>query len=443
MGGARPRPRAPGRRAEGDAARGALPAVIEREARVLALLPHGGHARWKRAAGTSRVGCGLPVPKGRRRSSCSASGRPSTPPGTTASTRSTGTRSARCERLAGVRGERRRKGSISAARSRGRRPCGGRRSGAGAGAGEERRVEVEGRDAAARAAARAVAVEGDQKGRRQRSTRREATIPTTPGCQPSPARTIARLAGLLRAGRLGPTRMRSRALALGVEPVEPRASSRGRAAVLGQQQLERRIAPPHPTGRVDPRPSRKPSAPGRAPPLDGRDRHQRAQPRLLRCARGASGHRARCAGSRRAAARGRHRGERHEVEVVRARGRARRRVERLARASARRRLRRAPGRRSRRAPDARPRSRGAVAGQVVVGDHDVEAGGPRRGDRLDRGDAAVDRDQQAPPRSASRSTGAVEGRSRREAAGQLPDGSAPSARSVRTRIAVEQRPSTS
>ncbi len=36
----------------------------QREAGVLALLPHAGHG-WKRAAGTSRVGCGFPIPNGR------------------------------------------------------------------------------------------------------------------------------------------------------------------------------------------------------------------------------------------------------------------------------------------------------------------------------------------------------------------------------------------
>ena len=52
-------------------------------------------------------------------------------------------------------------------------------------------MQVVGGDAAARAAAGAVASAITTQGRRQRSTSREATIPTTPGCQPSPATTIA------------------------------------------------------------------------------------------------------------------------------------------------------------------------------------------------------------------------------------------------------------
>ena len=59
------------------------------------------------------------------------------------------------------------------------------------GAGAEPRVEVVRRDAPAgpRPAPSSSAI--TTHGRRQRSTSRDATIPTTPGCQPSPATTIA------------------------------------------------------------------------------------------------------------------------------------------------------------------------------------------------------------------------------------------------------------
>ena len=84
-----------------------------------------------------------------------------------------------------------------------------------------------------------------------------------------------------------------------------------------------------------------------------------------------------------------------------------------------------------------------VAGPVVVGDHDVEPRGARRGDLLDRGDAAVDRDEQPRRAPRSRSTGDRRARSPRRSGSAAPDGSAPRARRVRSSIAVEQTPSTS
>ena len=71
----------------------------------------------KRAAGTSSVGCGLPRPNGRSRSSSSASSRPSTPPGTTASTCSHGIRSAGLRAAPACAARARRKGSTASASS--------------------------------------------------------------------------------------------------------------------------------------------------------------------------------------------------------------------------------------------------------------------------------------------------------------------------------------
>ena len=92
------------------------------------------------------------------------------------------------------------------------------------------------------------------QGRRQRSTRREATMPTTPGCQPSPATTIAAACacGAQRAlGREQDARLGLAAVA--VQQVELAGHLRGALVVLGEQQLERGVGPLHPPGGVDPR----------------------------------------------------------------------------------------------------------------------------------------------------------------------------------------------
>ena len=121
-------------------------------------------------------------------------------------------------------------------------------------------------------------------GRWWRSTSREATIPTTPGCQPSPARTSARrLAQLV--GQLAPRRLGGGVdLALGRPPLGVGPAQLGRdllgpRLVLGQQQLDPGVGPVQPPGRVDPRrqPEREIALvqPRR---LAFRGRHQRPQP---------------------------------------------------------------------------------------------------------------------------------------------------------------------
>ena len=91
------------------------------------------------------------------------------------------------------------------------------------------------------------------------------------------------------------------------------------------------------------------------------------------------------------------RGERDEVEVgVGVRGVPPRRRAARGRAGARRRWRTAPDTGSRRQPGGRSARRAAAVGarRVVVRDHHVETGGARRGDLVDGGDRAVDRDKE-------------------------------------------------
>ena len=71
-------------------------------------------------------------------------------------------------------------------------------------------------------------------------------MPTTPGCQPSPATTIAPWPACGRQAASAANRMRvSACLAVAVEQVELARHLRGAAAVLGEQQLERGVGPAH------------------------------------------------------------------------------------------------------------------------------------------------------------------------------------------------------
>ena len=97
-------------------------------------------------------------------------------------------------------------------------------------------------------------------GRWWRSAIREATIPITPGCQPSPASTYAGArararppAPRRRTGSASPTSRRSAFTAS-----SSAAIARARAGVLGQQQLEPGVGAVQPPGGVDPR--REPEA---------------------------------------------------------------------------------------------------------------------------------------------------------------------------------------
>ncbi len=133
------------------------------------------------------------MPNGRSASSSSASSSPSTPPGTTASTRSTGIRSAGDSAAAACAASARRNGSTAPAASSTpaamRWPPKRVRCAAQAARpswrsyAETLRPEPRPEPSSSRAIT--------THGRRQRSTRRDATIPTTPGCHPSPATTIA------------------------------------------------------------------------------------------------------------------------------------------------------------------------------------------------------------------------------------------------------------
>ena len=92
-----------------------------------------------------------------------------------------------------------------------------------------------------------------------RSTSREATIPTTPGCQPSPASTRAGPPALAR-GQLAASALGGlEDLALGVAALAvggvELAGDRGRPLlVLGQHQLDPGVGAVEPPGGVDPRP---------------------------------------------------------------------------------------------------------------------------------------------------------------------------------------------
>ena len=121
------------------------------------------------------------------------------------------------------------------------------------GAGGQPGVQVVGRDAPARPPSGAV-LERDRPrtGRCQRSTSRDATIPTTPGCQPSPATTIARPARLRRAGGVGGEQDAGLGLpAVAVQQIQLACHLLGARAVLGQQQLERGVGAAHPAGGVE------------------------------------------------------------------------------------------------------------------------------------------------------------------------------------------------
>ena len=206
----------------------------------------------------------------------------------------------------------RRNGSTaSAAMLEARPPSGGRRSGRGASAhaaspacrSKAEMLRPEPRPAPARRA------RSRRTGRQWRSTSRDATIPMTPGCHPSPATTYrGARAPAARSAASAANEMRSLGVpALAVEQVELARDLAGARVVLGQQQLERGVGAAHPPGGVDARP--EPEAErvlGRASP--GRRAATRISARRPGLARARERRRPvarRCGGSRRAAARGR------------------------------------------------------------------------------------------------------------------------------------------
>ena len=88
-----------------------------------------------------------------------------------------------------------------------------------------------------------------------RSTSRDATMPMTPGCHPSPASTSAGswpCSRQRRLGREGDSHLG--VLALAVQEVQLAGDLARARVILGEQQLERRVRPAHAACGVDPRP---------------------------------------------------------------------------------------------------------------------------------------------------------------------------------------------
>ena len=186
---------------------------------------------------------------------------------------------------------------------------------------------------------------------------------------------------------------------LGVDRVQLQRDRAGALAVLGQQQLQPGVGAVEAPGGVQPR--AEPEADRRlveAARVDARDVHQRAQPDLARARQRTQAlahepavlaHQRHDVGDRR---------QRDQVEVlvgerrVLARGGQQRLREPVGDAGgAQMRARIAV---QARVDERRGRQRAVGARAVVVGDHDVHPGRARGGDLLDRGDRAVDGDQQ-------------------------------------------------
>ena len=171
------------------------------------------------------------------------------------------------------------------------------------------------------------------------------------------------LVRLRRAGGLGGEQdARLGLLAVAVQEVELAGHLAGARGVVGEEQLERGVGSLHAPGGVDARAEPEPERVlGELARRHAADLHQRAQARPCGCARAPRAPRARCGGSRRAAARGRRpwRARRGRCPRRPRPGRDRRRRTAPRSASAPRPRRTAPGSRSRRAPDARRCSRAA------------------------------------------------------------------------------------
>ncbi len=213
------------------------------------------------AEGTSRRTPGFPAPNGPSRSSSSASSRPMPRPPTIASTCSV--RAAPPGRGRPRRGRRRPAEPVEPPRRRARarpRP-GGRRSARGARRTLRARRAGRSRGCCGPSPRPSPSlVERDQRstGRQWRSARREATMPTTPGCQPRPATDQRRrFTQLVR--QVSPRGLGARldlalgAAALMVGAVELGGDLLGAPVVRGQEQLDPGVGPVEPARGVDPR----------------------------------------------------------------------------------------------------------------------------------------------------------------------------------------------
>ena len=268
--------------------------------------------------------------------------------------------------------------------------------------GLEAAEQVERRDRAPRAGA-LVAVERDQHRRAVVALgdpRRDDPDHARDASRRRRARTRARPAALAATWRLGLEEdPRLDVAALVVDGVELGRDGAGALDVAGQQQLEARVGAVQPAGGVDPR--REPEAdragvdPAR---VDARDLHQRLQPRLARRGERAQplAHEPAVLADERHAVGDRR--ERDEVEVGVGVGRVhpgaveQRAGEHVRDAGGAQLGARVAA--ERRVHDRRVRQPAVGARRVVVGDDDVEPGGARRGDLVDRGDRAVDGHEQ-------------------------------------------------
>ena len=246
------------RRAEGHPARSRAAGGDEREARVLACSSPMPATFSKRAAGTSSVGCGLPIPNGRSALELVGQLEPEHAAGhhgVDALARGSGRRAPAPRR----RGRRARGGRARPRppRARPRRPCGGRRSGSrcsraggrGPRAGRRRRCcgpsRGRRRPRQARSPRRAAASARPAATPRSRP-RPDASPPPPPRSRPGCA-CGAQAASAANRMRVSASR-RSR-----LSRSSSRATSLGAGVVLGEQQLERGVRAPHPAGGVDAR----------------------------------------------------------------------------------------------------------------------------------------------------------------------------------------------
>ena len=270
----------PGRRAEGHAARLRAARGHEREARVLLVLPHAGHA----------LEAGRGHEQGRLRVAHPERAEPLEVVGEVEPEVAAGHHGVDAlHRDQVVRGQRR--GRVGGERAAERLDGGGvqlhpgrhpvpAEAGQVLRAGGQPGVEVIGRDAAARAAPAALAVERDHHARPAPALHEpRGHDPHHSGVPALPRHHDRALVSLRRAGGLGGEQDAGlRLLAVAVQEVELARHLAGARVVVGEQQLEGGVGALHPPRRVDPRP--EPEAERLLGQLAGghaADLHQRSQ----------------------------------------------------------------------------------------------------------------------------------------------------------------------